>query len=153
MTTSSDTTDAVRSFRIVKTIDVKAPMDVTFDAVLEEMGPGGTLPGGPDFPMVLEAWPGGRWFRDLGDNTGHLWGHVQVIKPPKLIEVAGPLFMSYAATSHVQYKLAENGDGTTLTLTHSAIGLIADDHAKGVHEGWQYCLDRIVDIAERKMRA
>ncbi|HEX3702577.1 MAG TPA: hypothetical protein VHU82_04550 [Vicinamibacterales bacterium] len=35
----------------------------------------------------LEAWPGGRWFRDLGDNTGHLWGHVQAIKPPTLPEI------------------------------------------------------------------
>ncbi len=31
-------------------------------------------------PMKLEAWPGGRWFRDLGDGNGHLWGHVQAIK-------------------------------------------------------------------------
>ena len=24
-------------------------------------------------PMILEAWPGGRWYRDLGDNNGHFW--------------------------------------------------------------------------------
>jgi len=28
-------------------------------------------------PMKLEAWPGGRWYRDLGDNNGHFWGVVQ----------------------------------------------------------------------------
>ena len=40
-------------------------------------------------PFKLEAWPGGRWFRDLGNNAGHLWGHVRVIKPPALLEISG----------------------------------------------------------------
>ena len=46
-------------------------------------------------PMKLEAWPGGRWYRDLGDGNGHFWGHVQAIKRPTLLEISGPLFMSY----------------------------------------------------------
>ena len=50
--------------------------------------------------MKIEAWPGGRWFRALGNNTGHLWDHVQSIKPPKLLEIHGPLFMSTPAISH-----------------------------------------------------
>ena len=41
--------------------------------------------------MKIEPWPGGRWYRDLGNNAGHLWGHVQVIKPPTLLEICGPL--------------------------------------------------------------
>ena len=49
------------------------------------------------FPMVIEPWPGGRWYRDLGNNAGHLWGHVQVIKPPTLLELCGPMFMSFPA--------------------------------------------------------
>src|SRR6202040_911749 len=44
-------------------------------------------------PMKLEAWPGGRWYRDLGDNNGHFWGVVQAIKRPTLLEITGPLFM------------------------------------------------------------
>jgi len=43
-------------------------------------------------PMKLEAWPGGRWYRDLGDNNGHYWGTVQAIKKPTLLEICGPLF-------------------------------------------------------------
>ena len=32
--------------------------------------------GGDEKPMnfVLEEWPGGRWFRDLGNGQGHFWG-------------------------------------------------------------------------------
>ena len=58
-------------------------------------------------PMKLEAWPGGRWYRDLGDNNGHFWGHVQAIKRPTLLEITGPLFMSYAAMNNLQYRLSE----------------------------------------------
>ena len=44
--------------------------------------------------MKLEPWPGGRWFRDLGNDNGHFWGLVQAIKRPTLLEITGPLFMS-----------------------------------------------------------
>ena len=33
-------------------------------------------------PMILEPHPGGRWYRDLGGDNGHLWGFVQSIKRP-----------------------------------------------------------------------
>src|SRR5215831_7733728 len=67
-------------------------------------------------PMLLEPWPGGRWFRDLGDGNGHLWGHVQAIKRPTPLEIAGPLMMSFAVASNVQYRLTEaDGGGTLIT--------------------------------------
>ena len=53
--------------------------------------------------------PGGRWYRDLGGDNGHLWGFVQSIKRPVLLEIWGPLFMSTAATSNMQYRLTEVG--------------------------------------------
>ena len=71
-------------------------------------------------PMKLEAWPGGRWYRDLGDNNGHLWGHVQAIKRPTLLEISGPLMMSFAASSNVQYRLKDVDGGTLITLRHTA---------------------------------
>ena len=83
--------------------------------------------------MVLEAWPGGRWYRDFEKNTGHFWGHVQVIKPPTLLEISGPLFMSYAAMNHVQYRLVAEGTATKLTLTrYRAVGEISPQHREGV---------------------
>jgi hypothetical protein len=129
----------ISTFTIRKTVDIDAPLAVAFEAMLEQFGPGNSSLHGP-MPMKLEAWPGGRWFRDLGNNTGHFWGHVQVIKPPTLLEVSGPLFMSYPAISHVQYRLTENGKGTRLTLTHQALGQIAPEHREGVSSGWEHML-------------
>ncbi|MDZ4821637.1 MAG: SRPBCC domain-containing protein [Planctomycetota bacterium] len=147
---SSSLVEEVQSLRINKNILVNAPLDITFEAVLADLGPESEMAEGMPFPMVLEAWPGGRWYRDLGNNAGHLWGHVQVIKPPKLIEICGPMFMSYAATSHIQYRLAEEEQGTRVSILHTAIGLISAEHSEGVQEGWQHCLEHLKCIAERK---
>lgn len=145
---SATADSSIRTLDIRSEVMIAASLDVAFEAMLEEMGPAGQMPDGTLFPMKLEPWPGGRWFRDLGPGVGHLWGHVQVIKPPKLLEVCGPLFMSYPAYSHVQYRLTPSGSSTRLALVHRAMGLIPEDHLQGVSEGWNYSLRRVREIAE-----
>jgi hypothetical protein len=150
--TTTMTDEAVHTLHIQREIEIAAPVEISFEAALEELGPGSEMPDGKPFPMKIEAWPGGRWFRDLGNNTGHLWGHVQVIKPPTLLEICGPMFMSYPAISHVQYRLAAQGSGTLLKIVHRAMGLITTEHKEGVVEGWEHGLKRIRLIAEQKLR-
>src|SRR5690242_5324681 len=136
---------------IQQQIDIDAPLAIAFDALLEQIGPASEMPGGQPMPMKLEAWPGGRWYRDLGNNAGHLWGHVQVIKPPGLLEIVGPMPMSYAAVNHVQYRLAAAGSATLLKFTHQAMGVIVPEHRDGMQEGWGYKLNRIRELAERRV--
>jgi uncharacterized protein YndB with AHSA1/START domain len=134
-------------------VEIEAPVDVVFESVLAEMGPEGAMPDGSPFSMKLEPWPGGRWFRDLGNDAGHFWGHVQVIKPPKLIEVCGPMFASYPATNHIQYRLTPGSDDATrLKFTHRAFGWMPKDFMKGVEEGWAHMFKQIAEIADRKKR-
>ena len=93
--------------------------------------------------MTLEAWPGGRWFRDLGDGNGHFWGHVQAIKRPTLLEIAGPLMMSFAVASNVQYRLKDVDGGTLITLRHTALGLFRRTAtARRSAQGWTMLFDR-----------
>ena len=141
---------AVQTLAVRKETHIAAPVEIAFEAVLDELGPEGQLMNSTPFPRKLEPWPGGRWYRDLGDNAGHFWGHVQVIKPPTLLEICGPLFMSYPAVSHVQYRLTAEGDGTRLTLTHRAVGLIPREHREGVEGGWSFILQRVRELAERR---
>jgi uncharacterized protein YndB with AHSA1/START domain len=103
-------------------------------------------------PMKIEPWPGGRWYRDLGDNNGHFWGHVQAIKRPTLLEITGPLFMSYAVVSNVQYRLSEEKGGTLIQFHHKAFGLIQDDHRQSVSKGWVHILSRVRARAEASSR-
>jgi uncharacterized protein YndB with AHSA1/START domain len=140
------------SLNITQEIHVKAPIAVTFAALLEELGP--ALQGPDDKPMSfkLEAWPGGRWYRDLGENNGHFWGVVQAIKKPTLLELAGPLFMSYAVVNNLQYRLSEEAGGTLIKFHHKAFGLIEDQHREGVSKGWAQINDKARSRAEGKSK-
>jgi hypothetical protein len=137
------------TLNVTQEIHVRASLEVTFAALLEQLGPASETPEGP-MPMKIEAWPGGRWFRDLGDGNGHFWGSVQAIKRPTLLEITGPLFMSYAVVSNLQYRLSEEKGGTLIRFHHFAFGLISDDHRKGVSTGWTHIHDRIRASAEAK---
>ena len=110
---------------------VRASLEHTFDSVIAQLGRLNETPDGKPFPMTLEPWPGGRWFRDLGGNNGHLWGHVQSIKRPTLLEIYGPLFMSYPTMSNLQYRLKEVDGGTLIVFQHLAFGFIEDDASPG----------------------
>jgi Activator of Hsp90 ATPase homolog 1-like protein len=134
---------------IEQEIHVKASIEVTFAALLEQLGPENETDHGP-MPMKLEAWPGGRWFRDLGDGNGHFWGTVQAIKRPTLLEFNGPLFMSFAAVSNLQYRLSEESGGTLIKFHHSALGLIPDEHKQGMQKGWTHIHARVRERAERR---
>ena len=136
------------TLNITQEIHVKASPEVTFEALLEQLGPGSQVMDGTPMPMKLEAWPGGRWFRDLGDGNGHFWGNVQAIKRPTLLEFTGPLFMSYPVVSNVQYRLSETDGGTLIKFHHAALGLIQDDHRRGVTGGWSTINERVRKVAE-----
>ena len=131
------------SLNITEEILVRSSLTATFAALLEEMGPANEGQNSAPMPMTLEAWPGGRWFRDLGDNNGHFWGHVQAIKRPTLLEITGPLMMSSAVVSNLQYRLTEADGGTLITFRHTAIGLIPDGHRDGLSQGWTNLFARV----------
>jgi uncharacterized protein YndB with AHSA1/START domain len=137
---------------IQKSLLIEAPIEVSFQAMLDELGPDAQMMDGTPMPFRLEAWPGGRWFRDLGNNSGHLWGHVQVIKPPKLLELCGPLMMSYPAANHLQYRFTSEDDGTRLAFIHRGMGQIPAAHRDGMPEGWGHWVDRIRQRAERSAK-
>jgi hypothetical protein len=122
-------------------IDIKAAPEKAFTAVLHRLGKGSTRPDGESLQLDLEPRPGGRWYRDRGNGIGHLWGFVQVIKPPALLELSGPMFMSYPATNHIEVKVEKAAGGSRVTLRHRALGIIDPEHRKGVGEGWKHMLD------------
>ncbi len=149
------TEQEVRTFEVVKEERIAASLEVVFESILEQMGPYNETPDGTSLAMKLEAWPGGRWYRDLGKDTGHFWGHVQAIKPPSLLEICGPLFMSFPAISNVQYRLTEEGGLTRLKFVHRAMGLIPPEVIEGersVQTGWNYILTRIRERAEGRKK-
>jgi uncharacterized protein YndB with AHSA1/START domain len=140
--------EQIQTLTIRQEIEIAAPIETAWEAVLDQMGPKSEMPDGKPFPFKLEAWPGGRLYRDLGNSTGHLWGHVQVIKPPKVLEIWGPMMMSYPAVNHLQYRLTTEGSSTRLQLTHRAMGLIDPEHREGLARGFGYWIKRVKELAE-----
>jgi hypothetical protein len=148
MMIANDLTLENLTLTINQEIHVKAPLDVTFAALLEQLGPGNETPEGKALNMKIEPWPGGRWYRDLGDGNGHFWANVQAIKRPTLLEFAGPLFASFPFVSNVQYRLSESDGGTLIVFRHTALGFLPEDQKAGINTGWAYMNENVRRKAE-----
>jgi uncharacterized protein YndB with AHSA1/START domain len=129
-------------------IDINAKIEEVFETMLRHLAEDNTGPGGTPMTMRLERRPGGRWYRDLGDDSGHLWGMVQVIKPPTLLEIYGPMFMSYPVSGHLELRLSDADGKTHVKLRHRAFGMIEDNHREGLSTGWQHFVDRLRERCE-----
>lgn len=135
------------TIHITEEIQVRASLDATFAALLEQIGPYNEVDNGKPMPMVLEPWPGGRWYRDLGNGNGHYWATVQAIKKPTLLELSGPLFMSHPVTNNLQYRLSEVPGGTLIKFHHHAFGLLVEDD-RNAKQGWARMHELVVARAE-----
>lgn len=131
-------------------IEVNGPIAEVFKSMLYRFGEGNIGPDGQPLEMKLEAFAGGRWFRDRSNGAQHLWGHIQVIKAPTLLEISGPMFMSYPAMNHLELKLEESAGVTRISLRHRAIGMIDPAHRTGLKQGWGAMLNSVkADFSER----
>jgi uncharacterized protein YndB with AHSA1/START domain len=128
----------VEVLEVIREIEIAAPIDIVFETVLENMGPLNEAPDKTPHNLTLEAWPGGRWYRDFGSNSGYWWGTVQSIRPPELLELHGPMFMSAPAVSNVLFRLKEESGLTRIDFSHRAVGLIPHHLMDGVdvNKGW-----------------
>jgi uncharacterized protein YndB with AHSA1/START domain len=145
----------IQTLEIVREVEIAAPIDIVWETVLEQLGP--MLTCGEDAPLLemkLEPWPGGRWFSDLGKDVGHLWGHVQSIRPPELLELHGPMFMSAAAMSHVMFQLKEDDGLTRIEFSHRAFGLIPEELQDGVevNVGWTNYFAKLRAGVEQRLK-
>jgi hypothetical protein len=79
---------------------------------------------------------GGRVATTIKEQSVHALEivNVQSIKPPTLLEIYGPLFMSYPAASTVQYRLSEENGITRLKFMHRAMGQVS--HDVQIERGW-----------------
>src|ERR1700734_2224380 len=127
---------------------VRATLEVTFAALLEQIGPRNETHDGKPLAMKIQPWPGGRWDRDLGDNNAHSGATVQAIKRPTPLELTGPLFMSAPVLNNLQYRLSEKDGGTLITFRHTALGFVSDEHKAGMTLGWAHIFELVRKQAE-----
>lgn len=147
MTTTMQATDQP-TLIITEEIFVQASIETTFASLITQLGRQNETPDGKPLPMVLETTPGGRWYRALGGDNGHLWGFVQSIKRPSLLEIWGPLFISSGAASNLIYRLSEKDGGTLMSFRHSLVGPVPDEFRQNMPPGWEAIHSRVKTQAE-----
>lgn len=136
------------TFTITEEMRVRASIETTFNSLVAQLGRLNQTPDGRPLPMIFEARPGGRWYRDLGGDNGHLWGFVQSIKRPALLEIWGPLFLSTATTSNLIYRLSEAGGETLISFKHTLVGPVPEEFRENMEPGWEAIHARVKQHAE-----
>lgn len=127
-----------------QTIEIKAAPGAVFEGLVTRMCEFGGEEGKPPLRLKMERWPGGRWFRDLDGGNGHLWGFVQSIKPPTLLELWGPFFMSYPVSGHLIVRLSPVAGGTKVVFKNEFFGLLPEEmHGDDMAEGWNDLLNTL----------
>jgi uncharacterized protein YndB with AHSA1/START domain len=134
---------------IDQTIEIKAAPGDVFEELVRHMCRLEGEEGQPDVVLRLERWPGGRWFRDLDGGNGHLWGFVQAIKAPALLELYGPMFMSYPVAGHLIVRLSPIAGGTKLVFRNDFFGVFPPEMKEGLGEGWGSMLAALKRDAEK----
>lgn len=131
------------SLDVEQSVRIKAGADKVFEQLIYRLTEGNETEEGNAMPMKMERRPGGRWYRDLGDDAGHLWGFVQSIRPPSLLELYGQMFMSTPVSSHLIVRLKEIDGGTELSFRYRALGLIESYMDSGVDSGWKHYINSV----------
>jgi len=150
---SKVTEQPVEILEVTREIEIAATIDIVWETVLENMGPLNEAPDKTRHNLTLEEWPGGRWYRDFGNNTGYWWGAVQSIRPPELLELHGPMFMSAPAVNHVIFRLKEENGLTRIEFSHRATGLIPHQLMDGVevNKGWSNFFTNVEDGVKQRL--
>ena len=74
-------------FRLELERTINAPIEDVFDVLLDETGPSFESPDGHALSLKLEPFPGGRWYRDLGDGNGHSHVRAAMLGPDITVPV------------------------------------------------------------------
>jgi uncharacterized protein YndB with AHSA1/START domain len=127
--------------QIEQTLEIKAAPEKVFEGLIQHLCDMEGEPGKPRIKLKMERKPGGRWYRDLGGESGHLWGFIQSIKPPALLEIFGPLMMSHPIAGHLIVRLTPTSNGTQLVFKNEVFGPIPAEYKDGMAEGWGQLLE------------
>ena len=138
---------AAATFHIEQEVEIRAPRARVFDALTRDVGQWWAFRATHgESTLVLEPRVGGRFYEDLGDGQGALWGTVTYIKRPEALRLTGQLGMLKDPVIGVYgYELIEAPGGTTLVkLTHRVAGAPAPQAAESYRGGWGKLLGRFL---------
>ena len=111
---------------------------------------------GPDpKALLIEPRLGGRMYEDWGDGEGMIWGHVNMVRSPELLQIVGDCSKDFGGPSrHIMtWNLEQDGGTTRLRLEHSIHGHVTAQVEENTSAGWKRlfgeCFKRYVETGER----
>lgn len=138
---------------IEQTVEIKASPEKVFEGLISHLCDMEGEPDKPRLKLKLERKPGGRWYRDLGNDSGHLWGFVQSIKPPTLLEIWGPMMISNPVATHMIMRLTPTSSGTSLLFKNEVFGPLPEEYKEHMKdemgEGWKSFVEGLKRDMER----
>ena len=148
MTTTTAPMNEMQTFTITEEILVRASLEKTFASIITQLGRQNETGDGKPLPMMLETHPGGRWYRDLGGDNGHLWGFVQSIKRPVLLEILGAAV--HVDRSDVEHAVPADGDRRRVADHVQAHGgrPVPGGVSRASGDGWKAMHERVRRTAE-----
>lgn len=147
---------APRAARIHQQVEIAAPRQVVFHALTQRIGDwwGPPYLANPETTdLTLDLRPGGALREIWPDGGGAVWGTIEILDAPRLIQFNSRAFMPGAVAGLVTFELAESGGVTRVTVDHRVIGMFEADRP-AIHEGgWGDLLGRrlkaFVETGER----
>lgn len=129
-------------------IRLAAPPARVFDVLTREIDLWWTAPyqmteGGR---VTLDPRSGGELREEAPSGHVAVWGRVEEVAPDRLIVLSGTIGMQTAVSGRVRIALAPDADGTLLTLTHMAVGPLAEGAGERYGAGW-------ADLLGNRLRA
>lgn len=126
-----------RVVHIEDEIRIGAPASRVFGAMVGEIGMWFWRgEEGTDPPAKLEAWAGGRFFREWGEGNTELFATVGLIKKDRQLRLLGSIGGRHAIASVADLVLEEEGDETLVRVTHRVSGEVTDAEVGDYESGW-----------------
>jgi hypothetical protein len=115
-----------------------------FTSRMTDWWPRGKTLGRPHAAIVLEGWPGGRWFERDAEGVEIQWGRVVAWEPPGRVMLDWQLNTQWAydASLHTAVEVlfsADDAGGTVVTLQHRDLERFGTDavaHVAKLNGGW-----------------
>jgi uncharacterized protein YndB with AHSA1/START domain len=129
-----------REVHIEQSYEIAAPIETVFDALVNKVSVWWRPPyvHRPETKQLsLEPRLGGRLYEDWGDGDGLVLGFVTTLKRPEELRVAGSIGMRGPVSGEVHFVLTDQNGGTTVDLSHQALGVIDEENEANYRGGWQ----------------
>ncbi|MBV9079113.1 MAG: SRPBCC family protein [Methylobacteriaceae bacterium] len=144
---------------IVQTVLVRLPTERAFEVFVGRMGDwwakGKTIGKNPHRAIVLEPYPGGRWYEEDAAGTQCEWGRVLAWEPPHRLLLAWHLDASFThdpgCETEVLITFTPEASGTRVTLEHRHLerfGPSAERVAAALAGGWPTRLQDFVAFTD-----